>query len=112
MKSKHESFTWLRANGLNLGVLTGQDSRALLCADAAMQLYASCDYEAETHALIAFAAAVRAMQPSARYLAFHIIARSLDWHNRAEIWARCQLPELGAIPACKHGPRPAEACGT
>jgi hypothetical protein len=95
---------WLKANGMHLGGLTGQDWPALKAAAEIMGLYAKCDQRAETHVLSAFAGVVMAMQPSMRHLAYHAIAHALDWHNRAELWHRAGLPRLEHIPRCLNGP--------
>lgn len=97
---------WLRANGQNLGALTGQDWAALRAAAECMGLYARCDSHAEANALVAFKSCVLSMQPSTRYLAFHAIAHLLDWGDRAVIWSRCGLAPLERVPACKYGPQP------
>lgn len=95
---------WLRANGLKLGALTGQDWAALRAAAECMGLYARCDSDAEAKALLAFKACVLSMQPRTRYFAYHAIAHLLDWGDRAMIWHRCGLAPLDCVPRCSCGP--------
>lgn len=95
---------WLKANGMYLGALTGQDWAALRAAAECMGLYARSDDTGEAQSLIAFKACVLAMQPSTRYLAFHAIAHLLDWGDRWTIWRRCGLAIPDTLPECKYGP--------
>lgn len=88
--------TWLKLNGLPLGALTGTDTRALAVAVHAVELYS---YGGGDRALIAFRAAVEAMQPSTREVAFHSVAYSLDWPDRARLW---RLAGLEPLPAPLH----------
>ena len=96
---------WLKANGMSLGGLTGQDWSALRAAAEIMGLYARCDSITEPLALSAFRSVVCAMQPKERHLAYHAIAHALDWHNRAELWERAGLKPLDHIPRCQNGPQ-------
>lgn len=89
-----EIFTWLRANGWNLGGLTGQDVPALRAAAEILACYSRCDGDVEAGLLSAFRGVVLAIQPSQRHLAYHAIAHGLDWHNRADFWAACGLEAL------------------
>lgn len=90
---------WLRANlGRGaLGALTGTDAKALAAAAHILTLYA---YTGSDEALSAFRAVVLCMQPSTRELAFHAIARQLDWEDRARVWRLAELPELAAVSVC------------
>jgi hypothetical protein len=98
-----EIGSWLRANGLNLGALTGQDWPALRAAAEILACYARSDSAAEPHLLAAFKGAVMAMQPSTRRFAFHAIAHAMDWHARAVIWQRAGLPPFTEHPGrCAH----------
>lgn len=99
-------FPWLKANlgKWCLGVLTGQDYRALRTAAQCVELFANCDSEAEPRALTAFRECVLAMQPEARELAFHAIAHVLDWGDRYRLWALAGLPAFERVRVCAYGP--------
>jgi hypothetical protein len=96
---------WLKANGMNLGALTGQDFAALKASAEIMDCYARCDGEAEAHLLMAFAHVAYCMQPGTRYLAYHGIAMALDWHCRTEIWERARIEPIVCMPRCSGEPR-------
>lgn len=98
-------FPWLRANlGKCLGGLTGQDFPALKTAVQAVELWCASDDRGREFAAQAFGAAVRAMQPQLRYLAFHAIAHVGDWSHRAQLWEAAGLEPLERVPVCVHGP--------
>lgn len=93
---------WLRANGWNLGGLTGQDWPALRAAVSIVELWSSADDEGRTQAAIAFNACVRAMQPELRRLAYHAIAHVGDWSHRQQFWNAAQLPTLENPGRCTY----------
>lgn len=102
---KTKLFRWLRNNlgARCLGVLTSNDTNALLAATALSPMIS---WEGAPPELFqAYGAIVSNMQPAARHLAFHAIAFELDWGHRAMIWAGA---ELGPIPTtrCEAEPRP------
>lgn len=75
----------------SLGLLTGQDMRALGAVAACWQLAAG-DDRALQSALHAVAALLLAMQPEARPFARELIAWALDWGYRDRYWpAVCDL---------------------
>lgn len=96
--------TWLKANlGKQcLGVLTGQDYRALKASVQIADLWGNCD-DREPNAQ-AFRLVVLQMQPTARELAFHAIAHSLDWGHRFQLWAEAGLPPFERIRICTYSP--------
>lgn len=79
---------WLRANGVELGALTGQDARALEAIAACWELYAGGDEEGCAVALLAVRDLLLAMQPQCRELTKKLIARSLDWSDVDRLWAK------------------------
>lgn len=89
---------WLRANlGKHcLGRLTGSDAKALA---AAVQILALHAYDSDRTVLEAFAAVVRRMQPCSQELAYHAIAHTGNWNDRARIWGEAGLPEIIPHPA-------------
>lgn len=94
---------WLEANlGDVLGALTGTDARALDAAVHVVELYS---YDRRPEVAEAFGLIVGRMQPSTRYLAFHAIAKVMEWETREELWALAGLPPFPAgIPECRHAP--------
>lgn len=70
----------------SLGALTGQDSRALTAIDAAWALYACSDRAGQAGALAAVRALLPAMQATTRPIARELVARHLDWSDRARLW--------------------------
>jgi len=69
-----------------LGVLTGQDSRALAAISQCWELYACSDAAGERGALQAVRALLPALQPQCRVFARELIAMSLDWSDRDRLW--------------------------
>jgi hypothetical protein len=69
-----------------LGMLTGQDRRALAAVAACWQLYASSDSDGERAALTAIRALLPGMQEKCRPFARELIAWALDWHDRERLW--------------------------
>jgi hypothetical protein len=93
-KPKCESvLPWLRSNlGKKcLGVLTGQDARALAAAVQIMETYAFSDRVHEVTLLNAFCSVVCCMQREARELAYHSIAHIMNWEDRARLWAAARI---------------------
>lgn len=91
---------WLVANlGKEaLGALTGTDAKALDAAVHIVELYA---YDQSPRVAHAFGLVVARMQPSTRYLAFHSIAKIMEWDTRLELWTLANLPPLPAgTPEC------------
>lgn len=78
--------TWLRANGHDLGPLTGQDSRALDAIAACWELYSNSDDDGVQGALDAVRALLPAMQRKCWPLARELIAYSMDWGDRDRLW--------------------------
>lgn len=91
-------FDWLRANGWNLGPLTGTDSKSLAAAVAVLELYS---YAGGDDLLEAFAACVSTMQRSTRHLAYHAVASVLDWHDRETIWQQAGLEAIANPGTCR-----------
>lgn len=69
-----------------LGMLTGQDSRALAAIAACWQLYASSDDDGAAAALAAIRALLHGMQPKCRPFARELIAFAMDWGDRERLW--------------------------
>jgi hypothetical protein len=69
-----------------LGMLTGQDTRALEAIAACWQLYGGSDQRGREAALAAVRALLPAMQEPCRPFARELIAWALDWPQRAELW--------------------------
>lgn len=95
---------WLRRRAkegavAHLGMLTGQDTRALEAIAASWDLYASGDAHAERAALEAVRHLLLALQPQCRHFARELIARSMDWDDRARLW-RLVAPDDVSIEAC------------
>lgn len=69
-----------------VGMLTGQDFRALDAIANCWLLYASGDAAAERAALDAVRVLLPAMQPKCRPFARELIAYAMDWNDRARLW--------------------------
>lgn len=78
---------WLKANKHDLGMLTGQDRRALLAIAACWELYASADYLGQKAAVAGVRNLLEGMQLKCRPLAKELIAFALDWGDRDRLWA-------------------------
>lgn len=87
---RDSSLGWekfLKANGYDLGMLTGQDRRALSAISACWELYAVGDLDGRMVAIEAIKPLVRgSMQPKCRYLARDLIAYTMDWTDIARLW--------------------------
>ena len=97
-------FSWLKANlgPKCLGVLTGQDEKALQAAVQLVPVWCNSDDRAAIAP--AFRLIVEQMQPQARELAFHAIAHAADWGHRFELWHDAGLPMFERIRVCAYGP--------
>jgi len=73
--------------GVSLGMLTGQDARALGAISRCWDLYAVADEAGQRGALLAVRALLPALQPACRAFARELIAMSLDWSDRGRLWA-------------------------
>ncbi len=80
------ALKWLKANGHDLGPLTGQDTRALVAIADCWDLYASADEDGSVAAIEAIRWLLTGMQPKCRPLAKELVARSLDWDDRERLW--------------------------
>lgn len=78
---------WLRINGHNLGVLTGQDRRALLAIGCCWELYAVGDDAGMRGALAAVRVLLPSLQVKCHPFARELIAYVLDWGDRDRLWA-------------------------
>jgi hypothetical protein len=76
-----------------LGMLTGQDHRALDAIAACWCLYASGDAAGERAALEAVRTLLSAMQPQCWPFARELIAWALDWPDREVLWLQVQPTE-------------------
>lgn len=89
---------WLAANlGYDaLAPLTGTDKRALRAAEQIIELYS---YHRRECVLEAFALVVSTMQPHTQELAYHAVARGMEWSDRCEIWNKATRiePSLQAL---------------
>lgn len=76
---------WLAANlgDHALAPLTGTDSRALRAAEQILELYS---YHGQQTVLDAFGAVVSCMQLHTQELAYHTIARVMNWSDREKVW--------------------------
>ena len=81
---------WLKANGVNLAPLTGQDRRALEAIALTWELYAGADDVGRLAAITAVRALLAAMQPHCRELTRKLIARALDWPDVERLWPLVQ----------------------
>lgn len=107
MKTKYHCETllpWLRANGHQLGCLTGQSSKALAAAVQCVALWSYSDSQGERCAVEAFGACVRAMPTEQRYLAYHAIAHVTDWGQRGKLWSAAGLEPV-RCGRCTHEPQ-------
>lgn len=93
---------WLVANlGKEaLAPLTGTDARALAAAVHIVELYS---YDRQPRVAQAFGLVVSRMQEKTRYLAFHSIAKVMEWDTRFELWTLANLPALpDGTPECSN----------
>jgi hypothetical protein len=69
-----------------LGMLTGQEARALGAVACCWALYASGDDDGQGSALAAVRALLSALRPHCRGFARELIAQALDWNDRERLW--------------------------
>ncbi len=86
-----EALRWLRANGHDLGALTGQDTSALLAIDACWRLYAHADKNGRERTWQAIYNLFSAMQPKCWPLALWTVARHMDWSDVPRLRAQLKL---------------------
>lgn len=79
-----EPLRWLRANGHELGSLTGTDTRVLYAIAACWRLYCS---TREDSVLRAVRELLRSMQPKCWRFAKAVIPWAADWSNEDEWWS-------------------------
>lgn len=91
-------LAWLRAiqkdadcsscqiRGVPLGMLTGQDKRAMLAFASCLHLYAASDADGSEAALDALCALRHAMQKKCWPFARELIAQAMDWPDRERVW--------------------------
>lgn len=84
-----------------LAPLTGTDARALAAAVHIVELYA-CDRNPDI--LKCFGEVVLRMQRSTRWFAYHAIAHSIEWTDRAPVWSLAGLGEPPDCPRCAFEP--------
>jgi hypothetical protein len=70
-----------------LGMLTGQDKRALLAIASCWHLYTCSDEDGRNGALEAVRALLPAMQSKCQCFGRELIAQQMDWDDRARLWA-------------------------
>jgi hypothetical protein len=80
----------------SLGVLTGQDIRALSAIVACWDLYACSDENGQRGALAAVRALLPAMQEKTRWIARELIPFVLNWEDRERLWPLVQ-PKLALV---------------
>lgn len=87
---------WLRNNfgKHSLGRLTGQDTRALLCAVQAVEMLNYSDASKIPAIYEIFRAAVSCMQPHTAWTAYHSVAMIMNWEDRALVWDAAGLPAV------------------
>jgi hypothetical protein len=78
----------------SLGMLTGQDARALGAISACWELYSNSDEPGQRAALAAVRALLPALQPQCRPFARELIAFSLDWSDRERLWPQVEPGDL------------------
>lgn len=86
-----EHLRWLKANGHNLGALTGQDTSALAAINYCWELYARGDLAGQDAALSAVTALLPGMQEKCWPLAKELIAHQMDWPDRDRIWPKVTM---------------------
>lgn len=76
-----------------LGMLTGQDDRALEAIAACWQLYAAGDDIGRSVALDSIRELLGAMQPKCRPFGRELIPWAMDWHDRDRLWPLVYIGE-------------------
>lgn len=92
---KRDPIKFLKANGHDLGMLTGQDRAALLAISACWEVWALGDSAAREACVRAIRALLYAMQEKCWPLARELIAFSLDWGDRDRLWPEVR-PDTGS----------------
>ncbi len=69
-----------------LGMLTGQDCKALAAVAACWALYAGGDADGKCAAIISVRALTMGMQHKCAMFARELIAQSMDWDDRDRVW--------------------------
>lgn len=69
-----------------LGMITGQDMRALHAVAACWTLYAGADHHGQAAALISIRALLHGMQSQCHMFARELIAQSMEWSDRDRVW--------------------------
>lgn len=91
--ARPEHLKWLKANGHDLGPLTGTDVCALHAVAACWTLYT---VEPRPSVIEAVARLVLVMQPSTRHLARALIPWAMDWSDEGPIWTLvCEVRDVG-----------------
>lgn len=81
-----------------LGMLTGQDVKALAAVAACWALYAGSDHNGQAAALISIRALLRGMQSKCHMFARELIAQSMDWSDRLRVWPMVMDPPPSGPP--------------
>lgn len=80
-----------------LGMITGQDYKALGAIDACWRLWANCDDDGEAAARAAVVALLQGMQPKCWLFARELIAHRMDWSDRERIWPAVRAEAVLAL---------------
>jgi hypothetical protein len=84
---------WLRHVDppVELGALTGQDSRALAAFAHLLELYAVSDTAGRRSAVLAMHHTIHAMQADCRGIAKRTIPLALDWGDETDLWEKIDV---------------------
>lgn len=82
-----------------LGMLTGQDKRALGAIAACWELYACSDEDGADAAKAAIVALLQGMQSKCWLFARELIARAMDWSDRERLWPAIRAEAVLALEA-------------
>jgi hypothetical protein len=77
----------------HLGMLTGQDKRALGAVAACWELYASSDEAGQHAAIYAIRMLLVGMQPKCWFFIRELIPYALDWGDRDRLFALIDIPK-------------------
>jgi len=78
----------------SLGMLTGQDFRALAAVAACWELYASSDSDGQRAALAAVSSLLPGMQTKCLFFARELIAFAMNWEDRDHLWMLVTTREI------------------
>jgi hypothetical protein len=78
----------------SLGMLTGQDFRALNAVAACWELYAGSDDDGQRAALEAIRALLPGMQPKCLFFARELVAFAMNWEDRDHLWMLVTTREI------------------